>query len=71
MGCGLLVAATVGGADVVRSTSGGMATVLLTGGALFATAIAAVVDVGTLLGACSSTAAGATALIAVDVAGVI
>ena len=67
----MLTAATVDGADVVRSTNGGMATVLVAGGTLFATAIAAVVDVETLLGACSSTAAGATAMIVVDVAGVI
>ena len=47
----MLVAATVDGADVVRSTNGGMATVLVAGGTLFATAIAAVVVVETPPGA--------------------
>ena len=61
-GCGLLVAATVVGVAVVRSTSGGAAAALLTGSAMFVRVPAAVVDVAMLPCACSSTAAVAVAV---------
>ena len=69
----LAAADTVGGADVVRSTNGGMATVEAAGGSLVVTmaalsAATAGVTAGTCPEACSSAVVVVTATIADNVA---